>query len=307
MRGEWSFAAKIDPNPLVSGSEDGATVTFTATFNVNSGTATELSAAFTGASNPSIDTTLVDKDGGKVIIANRLGEPDVGIFGTGLTFLDGEVSGCISDASGGTITCRYTTLGPYKLLAETNATPGSYAVTIVVAPDDALFTATATTDAYPGGFNAEAATKADVGEVGQFNLTLNVVSGLPAAPTVFTAAVGNSLATLAWTDPGNAGITGYAYRQTTDAKATLTWDADADATGWEYRQSQDGGTNWVPDWTPIDRSDASTTSHTVTEVDPDVHSVHSVHSVEVRPLKADPNQPAVDIDVVYAAGVFTGA
>ena len=30
-------------------------------------------------------------------------------------------------------------------------------------------------------------------------------------------------------------------------------------------------------------------------------------TVEVRPLKADPDQLAVDIDMVYAAGVFTGA
>ena len=72
VRGEWSFEAIIDPDPLVSGSTEGATVTFTATFTVTSGTANELSAAFTGTTNPDLTTSLTDNNGGKVTIAASL-------------------------------------------------------------------------------------------------------------------------------------------------------------------------------------------------------------------------------------------
>ena len=251
VRGEWTFEAVIDPNPLASGDEDGATVTFTATFTVTSGTATGLSAAFTGLSNPIIDTTLVDNNGGKVSIADTFGGTTLDTVGIGLTFASGKVSGCTSDAAAGTITCTYTTLAENALYAQTNATPDSYGVTIAVAPDDTLFTARATTEAYPDGFIAGTATKADFGNNGTIALALNVVSGPPAAPTGFTATGGNSLAILAWTDPGNAGITGYEYRQTTQTR-------------------YDGGTTvavFSESWTPIPGSGAATIGHTVTGLD----------------------------------------
>ena len=167
-----------------------------------------------------------------------------------------------------------------------------------------LFTATATTDTYPDGFIAGAATKADFGNNGTIALALNVVSGPPAAPNGFRATGGgNSQTTLVWTDPDNAGITVYEYRQTTDAKATLIWDADTDATGWQYRHSRDGGTNWAPDWTAISGSDASTVAHTVAGVDPE-----DDNSFEVRPLKTVPDQPAVTlIGEPISAGVFSGS
>ena len=62
----------------------------------------------------------------------------------------------------------------------------------------------------------------------------------PAAPAGLSAQAGNRQVTLSWTNPNNAEISGY-----------------------QYRQSTDGGTNWSPDWTNIPGSDASTTSYTV--------------------------------------------
>jgi hypothetical protein len=293
VRGEWSFAATIDPNPLVSGNEDGATLTFTATFTVSDGTATAL-AGSVGGSIRLVATSFPGgtTDNGKIGIGDTLADPSLST--NRLAKMSSDA--CTTSTSDGkqSITCEYFPMGTGQIFARTNASPGAYPVAVGFSLDKPTFTATAST----GEHSDFVAGFAAVPEV--LSLKLQVVSGPPAAPTGFTAGGGNSRATLAWTDPGNAGITGYAYRQTTDAEATLTWDADAAATGWEYRQSQDGGTNWVPDWTRIDRSNASTTSHTVTEVDPDVHSF------QVRPLKADPDQPAVVINVVYAAGVFTG-
>ena len=62
----------------------------------------------------------------------------------------------------------------------------------------------------------------------------------PAAPAGLSAQAGNRQVTLSWTNPNNAEISGY-----------------------QYRQSTDGGTNWSPDWTDIPGSGASTTSYTV--------------------------------------------
>ncbi len=51
-----------------------------------------------------------------------------------------------------------------------------------------------------------------------------------------------------------------------DGRTTLSWsnpDND-DITGYEYRVSDDSGSNWNPDWTAIGGSDANTTGHIVT-------------------------------------------
>ena len=62
----------------------------------------------------------------------------------------------------------------------------------------------------------------------------------PAAPTGLTATPYNGWVSLAWTDPSDSTITRY-----------------------QYRVSADGGTSWVPDWTDVPSSSATTTSHVV--------------------------------------------
>ena len=51
-----------------------------------------------------------------------------------------------------------------------------------------------------------------------------------------------------------------------DGRTTLSWSnpGNDDITGYEYRVSDDSGSNWNPDWTAIGGSDADTTGHTVT-------------------------------------------
>ena len=62
----------------------------------------------------------------------------------------------------------------------------------------------------------------------------------PAQPTDFTATAGDTEVTLSWADPSDGTITSY-----------------------QYRQSDDGGSNWDPDWTAISGSGATTTGHTL--------------------------------------------
>ena len=62
----------------------------------------------------------------------------------------------------------------------------------------------------------------------------------PAQPTDFTAIAGDTEVTLSWADPSDGTITSY-----------------------QYRQSDDGGINWDPDWTAISGSGATTTGHTL--------------------------------------------
>ena len=51
-----------------------------------------------------------------------------------------------------------------------------------------------------------------------------------------------------------------------DGRTTLSWNnpGNDDITGYEYRVSDDSGSNWNPDWTAIGGSLADTTGHTVT-------------------------------------------
>ena len=56
--------------------------------------------------------------------------------------------------------------------------------------------------------------------------------------------------------------------QAADRQVTLSWDAPGSSArhrdNYQYRVSDDGGATWDPDWTDIEGSDATTTSHTVT-------------------------------------------
>ena len=81
---------------------------------------------------------------------------------------------------------------------------------------------------------------------------------LPATPTNFNAAPGNTQAVLTWNNPNNPSITKY-----------------------RYRVSDDGGSNWSPDWTDIPSSSATTTTHTVTSL-----SNGTEHTFEVRAVNS---------------------
>ena len=89
------------------------------------------------------------------------------------------------------------------------------------------------------------------------------LSECPATPPNLVATTGSGQLTLSWDDPGDAGITGY-----------------------QYRLSTDGGVTWSPDWTDIADSDASTTRHTVQGVADDDYTV------EVRAVSAAGNGAA---------------
>ncbi len=86
-------------------------------------------------------------------------------------------------------------------------------------------------------------------------LTIAGAGWVPFAPTGLAAATGDGAVTLSWTDPADDGVTGY-----------------------QVRVSSDGGTTWS-EWTDVDGSDATTTSHTVTEL-----SNGTSYSLELRAL-----------------------
>ena len=84
----------------------------------------------------------------------------------------------------------------------------------------------------------------------------------PSAPTGLSAQAGNRQVTLTWTNPNNAEISGY-----------------------QYRQSADSGATWT-DWTDISGSGASTTSHTVGSL-----SNGQAYTFQVRAVADQGNTP----------------
>ena len=239
VRGEWSFAATIDPDPLVSGNEDGAAVTFTATFTVSDGTPTALTSSIAASAATQIGATFSEHDSGNIGHGTSLDSLSQTLT---VESIAADAVSCPVDLTAGTITCKWSTIGDSKLFAKANTAPGAYTVAIQLTTD-ITFTATASIG---GGDYTSAVAKVDSVEI--FNVDLNVVSGPPAAPTGLMADGGNSLATLSWTDPGNAGITRYEYRQTTTV---------------------DGESNPVfsGSWTPIPGSGATTTGYVVPGLD----------------------------------------
>ncbi len=106
------------------------------------------------------------------------------------------------------------------------------------------------------------------------------VVGPPAAVASLTAVPGNGQVVLGWQAPAS--------------------DGGSPITGYEYRQSADGGTNWQPDWTAIQDSDAQTTGHTVEDLTNDtaytfaVRAINAVGAGAARRVTATPvwsNQP----------------
>ena len=81
------------------------------------------------------------------------------------------------------------------------------------------------------------------------------IPGTPDQPTGIAIAVSANRVTLSWADPADSSITGY-----------------------QYRQSDDGGDTWSPDWTAIPGSTPTTTSHTVTGLASDTAYVFQVRA-----------------------------
>ena len=78
----------------------------------------------------------------------------------------------------------------------------------------------------------------------------------PAAVTNLAAEAGDQHVTLSWDNPNNASITTY-----------------------QYRQSEDGGSNWAPDWTNITGSDANTISHRIENLINDTEYTFEIRAV----------------------------
>ena len=122
---------------------------------------------------------------------------------------------------------------------------------------------------------------------------------LPAPGLRLTA--GDGEVTLEWSYTGPASVSRWGYRQQAederwsawralgrDGAVALRWTTPLDngsaITGYEVRQSTDGGSMWVPDWTSIEESDATTTSHTVSGLTNGVEYTFEVRAVnEVGP------------------------
>ena len=317
VKGEWSFEATIDPNPLSSGDENGAEITFTATYTVTSGDPAELSVAITGTGSQSVTASLSENDGGKLGFGQSL--DDISTTPTGPVL---QTDVCSVDLEAGTITCEYAVSSVY---AKANATPKAYGVVLDLSPDDLVFEAMASYGEYQS-FRSATATKSDVDGDGRFDLQLQVIPGLPEAPDNLAATDGNSRVTLEWDDPVNPNITGYEYQKaTTQPGVTLSWVDPGDTTitkyqyrhtttepgivlewsipsslvlgdsvVYEYRQTTDVDTsdpvNSVGDftgveWTPILNSELFTTSYKVTAAEIPSLDLRVTNYFEVRPVK----------------------
>ena len=227
VRGEWSFAATIKPDPLPSGST--ATLDFTATYQVTGGAPTELAFDITdsdGGNSPNINIQLSNGDDGRVSLGDS--------FGTDTSVLPRNLDGDIIcnqkiDATKGEIVCRFSKL--VEVFTKTGATPGRFDVTVTLG-NGLTFEAKASTSQH-ADFLSAIATADDMGEI---VAVLDVEAGPPDAPTGLTATGGNSRANLAWDDPTNQNITGYEYQQTTtEPGITLTWTDPGDSTITKYQ------------------------------------------------------------------------
>ena len=324
VRGEWTFDAVIRPDTIESGSDSGADVFFTATYTVTGGEPTDLSPEVTANGLVQIGTTFSQDDGGNI---GRGASTDSLSQAADVASL--EATRCEPDLSAGTITCEWSTLTVgQKLFAKTNTAPGTYDVVDLQLSKATTFTAKAST-ADHSDFTSAAVT---LTTADTFTPQLNVISGLPAAPTGLTTAPGNSRVDLTWDDPGNPNITGYEYQQTTtapgvtlkstaggsDAAAyqyrqtttepgiTVTWEDPqvAGTTNYEYRQTTatttDAENNTIGDftsatWNEITGSDADTTSYKFTVDDITTLDLTKTYYFEVRPYTDGTENPVVTL------------
>ena len=99
----------------------------------------------------------------------------------------------------------------------------------------------------------------------------------PASPGSLAATPGHEQVTLSWTAPDDNG---------------------SPITHYQYRQSDDGGTTWDPDWTTIPDSDAQTTSYTVeslTNGTAYTFEVRAVNAVGAGPVSSASATPAITV------------
>ena len=94
----------------------------------------------------------------------------------------------------------------------------------------------------------------------------------PAAVMNLAAEAGDQHVTLSWDNPNNASITTY-----------------------QYRQSEDSGSTYSPDWTNITGSDANTTSHRVENLTNDTE-----YTFEIRAVNAAGNGASVSVSATPA-------
>ena len=339
VRGEWTFEATIDPNPLETGDPDGATVGFRAVYTVTSGTATDLSFAITG-DQPTITTSLSKVDGGNVGIGSAFVATRDSIV-TRQQSPTETVPTCdpTVNVAQGTIVCDFPSLA--TVFAKDATTPDRYGLTISLS-DGLTFEARASTGTGPDDGHKNFPTAfADDDDVGMLNLESEIVPGVPAAPINLVATGSSSRVTLEWADPGNPNITGYQYQQTTTAPGAplrwtpggsegvryqyrrtttepgivLSWSIPSgllftDSVTYEYQWTTVADTsdpsNPVPDfsdstWETIPGSDVGTTSHKVTGLD-----MSETHYFQVRPVKdgtAQSNVDSLTTTVEYFNGV----
>ena len=88
-----------------------------------------------------------------------------------------------------------------------------------------------------------------------------------------------------------------------DARVTLSWDDPSDSmiTKYQYRVRADGGSSWVPDWTDIPSSDATTTTFTVTSG----LSNGTEYTFEVRAVES--SEPGPESSVTATPGKLPAA
>ena len=239
--GAWTFETAIDPNPLETGSDAGATVTFRAIFTVDqteSQTPTALSVSITSDSRSAQAVMETNTDSGRIGLGNAL-SADPYLYAPGGSLANPSCDPDLEAGDDGEIktTCSFDflTASNTKVFARSGATAGSYNVRIEF-PQAVEFTATATVGE-GDSFTSDTISTSDT-EFSSPELPLQVIFGQPAN---LSATPGDGQVTLAWTDPSNTNIAAY-----------------------EYRTSNDAGNSWLQDWTGIVESSAATTSHTVT-------------------------------------------
>lgn len=101
-----------------------------------------------------------------------------------------------------------------------------------------------------------------VGDTVNFVIGTNTLSA-PAAVGNLAAVAGNAQVVLTWDDPSDTAITKY-----------------------QYRQSEDGGTSWNPDWTDIAGSGAATTTATIGSL-----ANGTAYTFQVRAVRGTANGP----------------
>ena len=145
-----------------------------------------------------------------------------------LTLADRETSGFDADDIAGA-------LGPRDFTASFGTTAGRTGTVSIATVSDVQSEGAET---YRITLNDGTGYAPGIDKTADGTLNDSSTSAVPGSPTGFTATAGDGSVTLSWNNPNNASITGWQYQQKTGSAA-------------------------YGEWTDIDNSDATTTSHTV--------------------------------------------